>query len=152
MAAITTAAHDAGALTLWDLSHSAGMLPVELNRSDADLAVGCTYKYLNGGPGSPAFIYVRSDLQDRLAQPIHGWFSHDEQFAFSGRYEPASDIRRFLVGTPSVLSMIGAIQGIELCSELGINRLRQKLDTAGNPEHFLTVRGVGYRFVGDDAT
>jgi kynureninase len=126
MESITAAAHEAGALTLWDLSHSAGALEVELNRCNADLAVGCTYKYLNGGPGSPAFLYVRTDLHDQLAQPIHGWFGHDTQFTFSPSYEAATDIRRFLVGTPSVLSMVGANQGIELCAEIGIEALRRK--------------------------
>jgi kynureninase len=126
MGAITAAAHASGALTLWDLSHSVGALPIELNRHRADLAIGCTYKYLNGGPGAPAFLFVRRSLHEDLAQPIHGWFSHHEQFNFAPDYEPAPDIRRFLVGTPSVLSMRAAVEGIELCLELGIDTLRRK--------------------------
>jgi kynureninase len=126
MDAISTVARAAGAFTLWDLSHSAGAIPVELSRAGADLAVGCTYKYLNGGPGAPAFVYVRSDLQDRLQQPVQGWYSHNSQFDFDGDYTPAPDIRRFLIGTPPILSMVGAVQGIELCAEIGIDALRRK--------------------------
>lgn len=89
-------------------------------------AVGCTYKYLNGGPGSPAFLYVRSDLQERLRQPIWGWFGQRDQFAFGRSYEPAPDIRRYLVGTPPIVSMAAVQVGIGLVAEAGIERLRQK--------------------------
>ena len=147
MAGITEIAHDRGALTLWDLSHSAGALAVELANNNADLAVGCTYKYLNGGPGAPAFMYVRSDLQERLRQPIHGWFGHADQFGFDPRYTPANDLRRFTTGTPPILSMIGAMEGIALSTEIGIGRLRIKSKdlTKQLVEHFDdTLFGLGF--------
>ncbi len=96
MAALTTAAHNAGALTLWDLSHAAGAVPVALNAAGADLAVGCCYKYLNGGPGAPAFLYVRRDLQTQLFNPIQGWMGQRNLFAFEGDYAPVDGLRRFL--------------------------------------------------------
>ncbi len=124
---ITALAHQAGARVLWDLSHAAGIVPVDL--ADADLAVGCTYKYLNGGPGSPAFLYVRRDLQGTLTQPIAGWWSHDDMFAFEAGYRPAPDIRRFLTGTAPIVSMIGAAEGIALCADAGIDAIRAKSRT-----------------------
>jgi kynureninase len=124
--AITAAAHGAGALVLWDLSHSGGSVPVELSRSGADLAVGCTYKYLNGGPGSPAYLYVRADLQDSLRQPIQGWFGAADQFAMGASYVPAPGIDRFLVGTPPVLSLVGVEEGVRVLADAGIDRLRAK--------------------------
>src|SRR5215207_1534144 len=126
MPAITAAAHEAGALTLWDLSHSAGSVPVPLSSSGADLAVGCTYKYLNGGPGAPAFLYVRSELQDQLRQPIWGWFGQRDQFEMGRRYDPQPGIDRFAVGTPPVLGLYGAEEGVRLIAEAGIDRLRAK--------------------------
>ena len=104
MAAINAVAHRAGALTLWDLSHSMGVVPIELDAARTDLAVGCTYKYLNGGPGSPAFMYVKPALQPTLRQPIWGWFGQRDQFAMSATYEPQKDIRRFTSGTPLVIA------------------------------------------------
>ena len=94
MAAITRVAHDAGALTLWDLSHSAGSIPVRLDEAQADLAVGCTYKYLNGGPGAPAFLYVRAEHQAQLRQPIWGWLGRRDPFEMAQGYEPADGRRR----------------------------------------------------------
>lgn len=126
MGSITRAAHSAGAFTVWDLSHSAGAIPVELASSGAELALGCTYKYLNGGPGAPAFLYVAQSLQRRLRQPIAGWFGHADQFAFAPDFVPAPDIRRFLVGTPPILSMIGAAEGIALTAGVGIAPIREK--------------------------
>src|SRR6266498_3348375 len=105
MAAINAVAHRAGALTLWDLCHSVGAVPVELDASGADLAVGCTYKYLNAGPGAPAFLYVRREHQARLVQPIWGWFGQRDQFAMAQGYDPAPDLSRFLVGTPLVFAL-----------------------------------------------
>ena len=102
---ITKAAHDAGAVMLWDLAHSAGALPVDLDGSRCEFAVGCTYKYLNGGPGAPAFIYVRPDLVGDLAPALSGWLGHDAPFAFEQAYRPAPDIERMRVGTPPVLQM-----------------------------------------------
>ena len=123
---ITAIAHEAGALTLWDLSHAAGAVPVELAAHHVDLAVGCTYKYLCGGPGAPAFLYVRRDLQDRLRQPIWGWFGQRGQFEMGEGYDPQPDIRRFLVGTPPVLQLAAVRAGSTLLAEAGIERLRAK--------------------------
>jgi len=125
-AAITRTAHEAGALVLWDLSHSGGSVPVALDDWGADLAVGCTYKYLNGGPGAPAFLYVRSELQEQLRQPIWGWFGQRDQFAMGTRYDPADGVDRFAVGTPPVLAMAAVEVGARLSAEAGIERLAAK--------------------------
>jgi kynureninase len=126
MAALTAAAHRAGALALWDLSHSAGAVAVALNGAVADLAVGCTYKYLNGGPGAPAFLYVRRDLQDQLANPISGWIGRRDPFDFALDYAPAPGIGRFLTGTPPILSLSAVEPGVELLLEAGMERLRAR--------------------------
>ncbi|MGI8691755.1 MAG: kynureninase [Geodermatophilaceae bacterium] len=126
MVAITGIAHDSGALTLWDLSHSGGSIPVPLRSAGADLAVGCTYKYLCGGPGAPAYLYVRKDRQGELRQPIWGWFGQRDQFAMTGQYDAAPGLARFLVGTPPVLSMIGVREGVAIVAEAGISALRTK--------------------------
>lgn len=126
MAAVTALAHQAGALTLWDLSHSVGAVPLDLNDSGVDLAVGCTYKYLNGGPGAPAFLYVRRDLQAQLTQPLWGWFAADDPFAFELDYTPASNISRYRVVTPPMLSMKAVEPAVDLLLEAGIERLRAK--------------------------
>ncbi len=124
MPRITEMAHAAGALTLWDLSHSGGSVRVPLESSGADLATGCSYKYLNGGPGSPAYLYVRSGL--RVRSPIWGWFGHRRQFAMPPTFEPAEGIERFLAGAPTVLSMIGIREGARLIGEAGVDRLQRK--------------------------
>jgi kynureninase len=124
--AITAAAHEAGALVLWDLSHSAGSIPTPLRAAGADLAVGCTYKYLNGGPGAPAFLYVRADLQDQLRQPIWGWFGQREQFAMGPVYDPADGVERFAVGTPPVLGGYAALEGARITAEAGIEAIAAK--------------------------
>ena len=126
MAAMTAAAHGAGALILWDLSHSAGALPVALNTAHADLAVGCSYKYLNGGPGAPAWLYVRADLQQELVNPLSGWMGQENLFGFGLEYVPAAGLRRFLTGTPPVLSLAAIESGVELLLEAGMERLRAK--------------------------
>src|SRR4051812_30710393 len=126
LAAITRLVHDAGALVLWDLSHSVGSVPVELTAAGADLAVGCTYKYLNGGPGAPAFLFVRRALQDRLRSPIQGWFGQRDQFEMGPAYEPAEGIERFGVGTPPVLGMAAVEVGAGLVAEAGVDRLAAK--------------------------
>jgi kynureninase len=105
---------------LWDLSHSAGAVELELAATGADLAVGCTYKYLNGGPGSPAYLYVRTDLQDRLRSPIQGWFGQREQFAMGLRYDPADGIERFLAGTPPILSLVATEAAIRMIGQAGM--------------------------------
>ena len=112
MRAINDAAHSAGALTVWDLSHSAGAIELDLNAAGCDLAVGCGYKYLNGGPGAPAFIYVAERLQDELTNPLQGWMGHAEPFAFVDDYRPAQGILKFLTGTPSILAMAALDAGL----------------------------------------
>ncbi len=126
MAAITRVAHDAGALAVWDLSHSVGAVEVELDRAGADLAVGCTYKYLCGGPGSPAFIYVRTELQQQLRQPVWGWLGRRDPFAMEHGYQPAEGIRAFLSGTPPILALHALEPGIELVTRAGIAAIRAK--------------------------
>jgi kynureninase len=124
--AITEFAHKKGALVLWDLSHSVGSVKVALNDWHADFAVGCTYKYLNGGPGSPAFLYVRKDLQQKALSPIWGWFGDQAPFNFDLKYNPAGSVRRFLSGTPPILSMQTMETGVDLLMEVGMDRLREK--------------------------
>ena len=126
MAAITTIVHEAGALMLWDLCHSVGSVPVELDACDADLAVGCTYKYLNAGPGAPAFLYVCARLAQVLRQPIWGWFSQRDQFAMGPRYDPAAGIAKFMTGTPSILGTAAVEEGARLLLEPGIDVIRAK--------------------------
>jgi kynureninase len=126
MAAITQAAHSAGALILWDLCHSAGVLPVELDAGDVDLAAGCTYKYLNGGPGSPAFGYVATRLQEELRQPVWGWMGASDPFAMAAEYRPAKGIRKFISGTPPVLAMQPLKDMLELIAEAGLAEVRRK--------------------------
>jgi kynureninase len=126
LAAITEAAHRHGALVLWDLCHSAGAIPVDLDATGADLAVGCTYKYLNGGPGSPAFAYVRHDLQAELRQPVWGWFGQQDQFTMGPSYEPRAGIERFLTGTPPVLGLLAVDAAAETLETAGISALWTK--------------------------
>ena len=105
MTGITRKAHDAGAVMIWDLAHSAGAVPVDLTAANADFAVGCTYKYLNGGPGAPAFIYVRPDLADRVRPALSGWLGHEAPFAFDLDYRPGTGVERMRVGTPPIIQM-----------------------------------------------
>lgn len=122
---ITRLAHETGALVVWDLCHSVGCVPVELDSSEVDFAVGCTYKYLNAGPGAPAFMYVRAAHQT-LMQPIQGWIGRRDPFEMEQGYQPAAGMRRFLSGTPPVLSLLGVSEGVELVAEAGIGRIRDK--------------------------
>jgi kynureninase len=122
----TSRADHAGALTVWDLSHAAGLHPVGLNAAGVQLAVGCTYKFLNGGPGAPAFSYVATDLIDRIDEPFHGWFAQTDQFAMGPSFDPRDDIGRMRIGTPGMLSLIGAQCGIEVTAEAGIDAIRAK--------------------------
>jgi len=126
MRSITQIAHAHDALVLWDLSHSTGSVPVQLDLCDVDLAVGCSYKYLNGGPGSPAFGYVRADLQDVLAQPIQGWMGTKDVFAMGPEYVPATGIRRFMSGTPAIVAMLAMQDTIGMIEEAGIDQVRAK--------------------------
>jgi kynureninase len=126
MPGMTKLAHRAGALILWDVSHSVGAMPLALDDAGVDLAVGCTYKYINGGPGAPAFLYIRRDLQEALVNPIRGWFGRRDAFDFSLDYEPRPGIDRFLTGTPPMLSL-GIIEpGVDLLLEAGLDPLRAK--------------------------
>ncbi|OJF13055.1 kynureninase [Couchioplanes caeruleus] len=126
VAEINRIAHAAGALTLWDLCHSAGSVEVELDAWGVDLAVGCSYKYLNGGPGAPAFAYVRSGLQGELRQPIWGWMGHRASFEMGPGHEPAPGIRAMLSGTPPILAMLPLEVNLDLLAEAGIAAVRRK--------------------------
>jgi kynureninase len=137
MAAITAAAHAAGALALWDLSHSAGALELMLNRDGADLAIGCGYKYLNGGPGAPAYLYVARHLQSRLTQPLSGWMGHAAPFDFSTRYQPAPGMARFLSGTPVILGMVALDEGLKTFEGVAMADVQAKARALG--DLFLTL-------------
>src|SRR5215208_6582837 len=126
MAPITELAHRKGALVLWDLSHSAGAVPIELDTCNADFAIGCTYKYLNGGPGAPAFLYVNKGIQDRVTSPIWGWWGQSNPFAFDLNYEPAPGVQRFLAGTAPMLSTLAMEEALAPLLEAGMDALRAK--------------------------
>ena len=126
MAALTDAAHDVGALVLWDLSHSVGAVPMNVDAAHVDLAIGCTYKYLNGGPGAPAFLYIRRNLQEQLRNPITGWMGQRNLFGFEPAYQPASGLRGFLTGTPPIVSLSLIESGVDLLLEAGMENLRAK--------------------------
>jgi kynureninase len=123
---ITAITHEAGALILWDLSHSVGSVPVKLDEWGVDLAVGCTYKYLNGGPGAPAFAYLRAGLQDELRQPIRGWMGHRASFEMGPGHEYAPGIRALLSGTPPILAMVPLHANLDMLAEAGIGAVREK--------------------------
>jgi kynureninase len=126
MKKITELAHEMGALILWDLSHSAGAVSLDLHDWDVDLAVGCTYKYLNGSPGAPAFLFIRRDLQSQLAPPIWGWFGAQSPFDFDLDYRPAEDLTRFQISTPHILSLLAIEPALEIILEAGMENLRLK--------------------------
>ena len=126
MAALTRAAHEAGALVLWDLSHSAGAYPVHLGGCEADFAVGCGYKYLNGGPGAPAFAFVAECHHEAVHQPLSGWMGHAAPFEFSDDYAPAPGVDRLLCGTPPILGMAALEVGVDIVAEIGVDRLYAK--------------------------
>jgi len=132
MERVSELAHMHGALVLWDLSHAVGAVPVSLNRANADLAIGCTYKYLNGGPGSPAFLYVKRELQEQMENPIQGWFGEQNPFDFKLSYRESKDIRKFLTGTPPVISISGLEPSLDMVLEAGIGSLRQKSVAQGD--------------------
>ncbi|SNR36652.1 kynureninase [Lutibacter flavus] len=126
MKEINELAHAKNSLVLWDLSHAVGAVPIDLNKSNADLAVGCTYKYLNGGPGAPAFLYVKKSLQEKLRNPIWSWFSHEKPFDFNLNYQPGEGIHKFAVSTPSILSLAPVDQGVSVVLDAGMENLRIK--------------------------
>lgn len=126
MADETARAASAGTITVWDLSHAAGVVAVDLEAAGADLAVGCTYKFLNGGPGAPAFTFVRRDLHERMTQPIWGWFGQTDQFVMNNPFEPRAGIGRLLNGTPGILGLVAARAGISLSVEAGIGAIASK--------------------------
>ncbi|MFT5626713.1 MAG: kynureninase, partial [Lentimonas sp.] len=125
MATMTAKAHDAGAVMVWDLAHSAGALPVDLEASGCEFAVGCTYKYLNGGPGAPAFIYARPDIIGDISPALSGWLGHDAPFAFEADYRPAIGIERMRVGTPPVMQMTALEAALSVWDGVDMNVLRQ---------------------------
>jgi kynureninase len=126
MAAVTELAHRKGALMLWDLSHSAGVVPIALDQCNVDFAIGCTYKYLNGGPGAPAFLYVNQSLQNRVSSPIWGWWGQKQPFAFDLDYAPAPGVNRFLVGTQPMLSLLTMEAALDPLLEAGVEAIRTK--------------------------
>jgi len=148
LAGLTRAAHDAGALILWDLSHSAGAVEVDLNAVGADLAVGCGYKYLNGGPGAPAWLYIAERLQAQLVSPLTGWMGHAEPFAFDDAYRPADGIARFLCGTPPMLSLLALECGIDLFDGVEMAALADK----GQRLASLFIERVEHRCAGHGLT
>ena len=132
MSAVTARAHAAGALVLWDLSHSTGAVPVDLNAAGADLAVGCGYKYLNGGPGAPAYLFVAERWQERLVSPLSGWMGHAAPFAFAPAYAPSPGINRFLCGTPPILSLLALEAGIDLILQADVGEAAAKSRRLGD--------------------
>ena len=148
MKATTAAAHEAGAVTLWDLAHSAGAVPVDLATANADFAVGCGYKYLNGGPGAPAFLYAAPRHQETASQPLTGWFSHKAPFAFDHRFAPTDGIGKFLCGTPPVLAMTALDAAMDLWARADMDAVREK--SVALTESFITL--VEGRCAGLDLT
>jgi kynureninase len=138
MQRITDLAHAKGALVLWDLSHSVGSVPVHLDDSNADFAIGCTYKYLNGGPGAPAFLYVNKNIQEKLSSPIWGWWGQKNPFDFDLDYTPAPGAQRFLVGTQPMISLLTMEAALEPLLQAGMDALREKSILMTNYASFLT--------------
>ncbi len=133
MQTLTAKAHANGILTVWDLAHSAGALPVDLNGTDADFAVGCTYKYLNSGPGGPAFIYVKPGLADKVQQPaLAGWLGHEDPFAFDLDYRPGAGIERMRVGTPPILQLAALEASLDIWDQVDIHDVRARSIELGN--------------------
>lgn len=123
---LTSLIHDAGAVVVWDLCHSAGVIPIELDAAEVDFAVGCTYKYLSAGPGAPAFMYVADRHLDAVTQPITGWWSAADLFAMAGEYEASPTIRRMLSGTPNIGGILAVREGVRMIAEAGVDRIREK--------------------------
>jgi len=146
MQEINELVHSSGALVLWDLSHAAGAVPIGLSATGADMAVGCTYKYLNGGPGSPAFLYVNEVLQEKLTSPVWGWFGDSNPFAFDHEYKPAAGISKFMVGTPPVLSLAAIQPGLDIILSAGMDRIRTK--SISQTEYLIYLAGELLRPLG----
>jgi kynureninase len=138
MRRITDLAHAKGALVLWDLSHSVGSVPLHLDDCNADLAIGCTYKYLNGGPGAPAFLYVNKKIQDQLTSPIWGWWGQNKPFDFGLDYEPAPGAQRFLVGTQPMISLLTMEASLDIFLQTGMDSIRAKSILMTDYASFLT--------------
>jgi len=149
MAHITELAHRKGALVLWDLSHSAGAVSIELDKCNADFAIGCTYKYLNGGPGAPAFLYVNRKLQNEVTSPIWGWWGQRDPFEFDLNYQPAPGVQRFMIGTAPMLSMLAMEEALTPMLEAGMDKLRAKSILMTDYASFLTdtwLAPLGFSF------
>jgi kynureninase len=138
MAGITELAHRKGALVLWDLSHSVGAVPIDLDKCNVDFAIGCTYKYLNGGPGAPAFLYVNKRLQNDVTSPIWGWWGQSNPFGFDLNYQPAPGVQRFLAGTAPMLSMLAMEEALTPLLDAGMGALRAKSILMTDYASFLT--------------
>ena len=126
MQALTALSHECGALSIWDLAHSAGAVPIDLHQAEADYAIGCTYKYLNGGPGSQAFVWVNPQIVDVVRQPLSGWFGHTRQFAMESAYAPSAGIARYLCGTQPITSLAMVECGLEIFAQTDMASLRSK--------------------------
>ena len=156
LAVLTRRAHEAGALVVWDLAHSAGAVPVDLTAAQADFAVGCGYKYLNGGPGAPAFVYVAERHLEALAgatfaQPLAGWFGHRTPFEFVTDYAPAATIDRFAVGTPSIIALAALDAGVDTVLAAGMDTLRRQVRRADRDLHCICRARVRWRDACDSA-
>ncbi|HCC72032.1 MAG TPA: kynureninase [Bacteroidales bacterium] len=148
MKKVSEYAHKSGALIIWDLSHATGAVEIDLRHADADMAVGCTYKYLNGGPGSPAFLFVRRELQDRIDSPIWAWLGEKDPFEFSLDYRPSAGAHRYMTGSPNILSMCTLEPSLDILLEAGIDRIRKKsLDLSGFMTDLYTefLKPLGFR-------
>ena len=126
MKKITAHAHNQGALIVWDLSHSVGVMPMDLHENNVDFAVGCTYKHLNGGPGAPGFLYVNHDLIEHVSQPLTGWLGHVNPFAFESKYNPSNDINKYICGTPPILSYKAVESGLDIFKGISMLMVREK--------------------------
>ncbi|MBT6771360.1 MAG: aminotransferase class V-fold PLP-dependent enzyme, partial [Thiotrichales bacterium] len=122
----TNYAHKKGALVVWDLSHSVGVIPMDLHNIGVDFAVGCTYKHLNGGPGAPGFLYVNHDLIEHVSQPLTGWLGHVNPFGFEGKYNASNDIKKYICGTPPILSYKAVESGLEIFNGISMTMVREK--------------------------
>jgi len=148
MAGLTKRAHSVGARTIWDLCHTAGAMPIDLAAAKADFALGCTYKYLNGGPGAPAFVYIPTAQQPTFHQPLTGWMGHAQPFSFVDDYHPAVDIKRFLSGTPNILSLVALEASLDVWAQVDLNLLRAKSMALGDLFiELVEARCAGHGFI-----